>query len=95
MVIKGMETMVMDVHYMDLMVRAMTRVTTTQENESKILKMTWQMEGHKKEIEHLKHQVEYYKDARYGIGDFMEYALEIHDDLTFIQKAFYKDVLDL
>ena len=59
---------------MDIVIMLIAKVIIAQASESMSLK--W----HKKEIENLKHQVEYYKAMKYCRCDFMEYALEIHDD---------------
>jgi hypothetical protein len=44
---------------MDLLAMAITGVAIAQANEPNILKMEKEIEGHKKDIEHLTHQVEY------------------------------------
>jgi hypothetical protein len=48
-----------------------------------------------KEIEHLKLQLESYKPARQDASEFIECALEIHDDLPLVQNEFYKVMLNI
>jgi len=64
----------------------LSKVETIYANQSNILNMKMDMEEYDKNVEFLENQVEYYK-AKKGITiEFINYALDIQDELDMVQR---------